>query len=123
MGEAAVGTLPYISGAHGAVGNYHLLGVAGSTAADNRVPAAAGCPAVDIDGDNRPVGVSCDGCEQGLTAKVSFIARSAEFTPPVIYSQEERAKLVFLIEARPEHPEKFRVGQPVTVTLPQESRK
>jgi HlyD family secretion protein len=37
----------------------------------------------------------------------------------VIYSVEERAKLVFLIEARPEHPEKFRVGQPVTVTLPQ----
>jgi HlyD family secretion protein len=69
------------------------------------------------------VGVSCDGCEKGLTAKVSFIARSAEFTPPVIYSQEERAKLVFLIEARPEHPEKFRVGQPVTVTLPREQSK
>lgn len=69
------------------------------------------------------VGVSCDGCEKGLTAKVSFIARSAEFTPPVIYSQEERAKLVFLIEARPEHPDKFRVGQPVTVTLPRESSK
>jgi len=65
------------------------------------------------------VSVSCDGCEKGLTAKISFIARSAEFTPPVIYSQEERAKLVFLIEARPEQPEKFRVGQPVTVTLPQ----
>jgi HlyD family secretion protein len=69
------------------------------------------------------VGVSCDGCEKGLTAKVSFIARSAEFTPPVIYSMDERAKLVFLIEARPEHPEKFRVGQPVTVTLPQEAPK
>jgi HlyD family secretion protein len=69
------------------------------------------------------VGVSCDGCEQGLTAKVSFIARSAEYTPPVIYSQEERAKLVFLIEARPDHPEKFRVGQPVTITLPQGSGK
>jgi len=67
------------------------------------------------------VGVSCDGCEKGLTAKVSFIARSAEYTPPVIYSQEERAKLVFLIEARPEQPDKFRVGQPVTVTLRQES--
>jgi HlyD family secretion protein len=65
------------------------------------------------------VGISCDGCDKGLTAKISFIARSAEFTPPVIYSVEERAKLVFLIEARPEHPEKFRVGQPVTVTLPQ----
>jgi HlyD family secretion protein len=63
------------------------------------------------------VAVSCDGCEQGLTAKVSFIARSAEYTPPVIYSLDERSKLVYLIEARPDQPEKFRVGQPVTVTL------
>jgi HlyD family secretion protein len=69
------------------------------------------------------VTVSCDGCESGLTAKVSFIARSAEFTPPVIYSLDERAKLVYLIEARPEQPEKFRVGQPVTVTLPKETAK
>ena len=69
------------------------------------------------------VAISCDGCEKGLTAKVSFIARSAEYTPPVIYSLDERAKLVYLIEARPEHPEKFRVGQPVTVTLPQEAPK
>jgi HlyD family secretion protein len=69
------------------------------------------------------VQVSCDGCEKGLTAKVSFIARSAEYTPPVIYSQEERAKLVFLIEARPDSPDKFRVGQPVTVTLPREAPK
>jgi HlyD family secretion protein len=67
--------------------------------------------------------ISCDGCEHGLTAKVSFIARSAEFTPPVIYSLEERAKLVYLIEARPDQPEKFRVGQPVTVTLPKEAQK
>jgi HlyD family secretion protein len=65
------------------------------------------------------VAVSCDGCDKVLTAKVTFISRSAEFTPPVIYSLEERGKLVFLIEAKPEHPEKFRVGQPVTVTLPQ----
>jgi HlyD family secretion protein len=64
------------------------------------------------------VDVSCDACEKGLVARVSFIARSAEYTPPVIYSLEERAKLVFLIEARPLAPEKFRVGQPVSVTLP-----
>lgn len=64
------------------------------------------------------VNVSCDGCEQGLTAKVTFIAGSAEYTPPVIYSLDERAKLVFLIEARPDQPEKFRVGQPVTINLP-----
>jgi HlyD family secretion protein len=68
------------------------------------------------------VDVSCDGCEKDLTAKVTFIAKSAEYTPPVIYSREERAKLVFLIEARPAHPEKFRVGQPVTVTLPEQSK-
>lgn len=63
------------------------------------------------------VTVSCDSCEQGLTAKVSFIAQSAEYTPPVIYSREERAKLVYLIEARPDQPDKFRVGQPVSVML------
>jgi len=64
------------------------------------------------------VAVSCDACASGLTAKVSFIAGSAEYTPPVIYSREERAKLVYLIEARPEKPDDFRVGQPVSVTLP-----
>jgi HlyD family secretion protein len=64
------------------------------------------------------VAVSCDACASGLNAKVTFIARSAEYTPPVIYSMEERAKLVYLIEAFPDAPEKFRVGQPVSVTLP-----
>jgi HlyD family secretion protein len=61
------------------------------------------------------VRISCDGCAPGIRARVSFIARSAEFTPPVIYSLEERAKLVFLIEARTDTPEKLRVGQPVSV--------
>jgi HlyD family secretion protein len=65
------------------------------------------------------VAVNCDGCAPGLTAKVNFISLSAEYTPPVIYSLEERAKLVFLIEARPDDPDKFRVGQPVSVTLPE----
>jgi HlyD family secretion protein len=65
------------------------------------------------------VGVQCDGCEANLAAKISFIASSAEYTPPVIYSLDERSKLVFLIEARPDQPEKFRVGQPLSVTLPE----
>ena len=76
-------------------------------------------PQIKID---QVVNFSCDGCAQGLTAKVSFIARSSEYTPPVIYSREERAKLVYLIEARPTDPEKVRVGQPVTVTLPEPSK-
>ncbi|MPZ39519.1 MAG: efflux RND transporter periplasmic adaptor subunit [Rhizobiales bacterium] len=63
------------------------------------------------------INIQCDGCPSGLTARISFIARTAEFTPPVIYSLEERNKLVFMIEALPEKPESLRVGQPVTVTL------
>jgi HlyD family secretion protein len=62
------------------------------------------------------VTVTCDGCPP-TPAKVSFIARSAEYTPPVIYSLEERNKLVFMVEARPDRPEGLRVGQPVNVVL------
>lgn len=39
-----------------------------------------------------PVRISCDGCSGDLNAKVYFIATAAEYTPPVIYSQEERAE-------------------------------
>lgn len=62
-----------------------------------------------------PVEVQCDGCPPGLKAHISFIASEAEFTPPVIYSREERSKFVFRVEARPDEPGKLRVGQPVTV--------
>lgn len=64
------------------------------------------------------INIACDGCASGLTAHVSFIARQSEFTPPVIYSLDERSKLVFLIEALPDRPNELRVGQPVDVTLP-----
>ena len=64
-----------------------------------------------------PVRVQCDGCAADLTATVSFMSRTSEFTPPVIYSTEERAKLVFMIEARPQRPDRLRVGQPVSVAL------
>jgi len=63
------------------------------------------------------VEVTCDGCAGPVSARVSFIARSAEYTPPVIYSLEERNKLVFMIEARTETPDGLRVGQPVSVAL------
>jgi len=64
------------------------------------------------------VQVTCDGCAAGLKARISFISAQAEFTPPVIYSQEERSRLVFRIEALPETPDAMRVGQPVSVILP-----
>jgi HlyD family secretion protein len=64
-----------------------------------------------------PVSIKCDGCGGGIPAKITFISRTSEFTPPVIYSMEERSKLVFMIEARSERPERLRVGQPVSVVL------
>ena len=70
-----------------------------------------------------PVVVRCDGCAAEIGGKVTFIAGFAEYTPPVIYSLEERQKLVFLVEARPESAKDLRVGQPVSVTLkPREGR-
>ncbi|WGD31568.1 HlyD family efflux transporter periplasmic adaptor subunit [Ancylobacter sp. WKF20] len=62
-----------------------------------------------------PVRVTCDGCTAPVDAKVSYIAASAEYTPPVIYSLDERAKLVFLLEARADTPGALRPGQPITV--------
>lgn len=59
--------------------------------------------------------VSCDGCPANLTARIDFIAAQAEYTPPVIYSDTSRAKLVFLVEARPQPGGDFQwhPGQPV----------
>jgi HlyD family secretion protein len=63
------------------------------------------------------VRVSCDNCAPDLTAKIYFIATMAEYTPPVIYSLDERNKLVYLIQARPSRPDALRVGQPISVYL------
>ena len=51
------------------------------------------------------VKVTCDNCAADLTAKIYFIATTAEYTPPVIYSLDERNKLVYLIQARPSRPD------------------
>src|SRR6201997_4591257 len=63
------------------------------------------------------VRVTCDNCAADLTAKIYFIATTAEYTPPVIYSLDERNKLVYLIPARPSRPDALRVGQPISVYL------
>ncbi|MFN5716124.1 MAG: HlyD family efflux transporter periplasmic adaptor subunit, partial [Bradyrhizobium sp.] len=63
------------------------------------------------------VRVTCDNCAADLTAKIYFIATTAEYTPPVIYSLDERNKLVYLIQARPSRPDVLRVGQPISVYL------
>lgn len=64
------------------------------------------------------VRISCDGCAP-LTAKVTFISPQAEFTSPLIYSKENRASLVFAVEARaaPQDAIKLHPGQPVEIRL------
>lgn len=65
------------------------------------------------------VSFSCDACGAAANATISFISDRAEFTPPVLYSKENRAKLVYLVEAKPapELAARLNAGQPVDVTL------
>jgi HlyD family secretion protein len=63
--------------------------------------------------------VGCDGCPANIPAAISFVSSQSEYTPPVIYSNENRSKLVFMVIAKPAeqvanalHP-----GQPVEVNL------
>jgi HlyD family secretion protein len=42
--------------------------------------------------------VTVDGVAMQLSGKVSYVSPRAEYTPPVIYSQESRDKLVFMVE-------------------------
>jgi HlyD family secretion protein len=61
--------------------------------------------------------VTVDGAASPYTGKVSFISPQAEYTPPVLYSQENRDKLVFLVELvfEPETAANLHPGQPVDV--------
>ena len=63
--------------------------------------------------------VLVDGVLQPVTGTVSFISPRAEYTPPVIYSQESRSKLMFMIEAvfDPAVAAGLHPGQPVDVQL------
>jgi HlyD family secretion protein len=101
--------------------------------ADGEV-AGAGAPVVSIAGDgalrikfyineaDRPalhlgdvIAVTCDGCATGLTAKVDHFASDPQFTPPIIYSRDERSRLVFLTEAVMTEQNGILPGQPVSI--------
>ena len=45
--------------------------------------------------------VNCDGCSADIGATITFISPQNEYTPPVIYSNENRSKLVFMVIAKP----------------------
>ncbi len=68
------------------------------------------------------VGVGCDNCPSGMTARVTFVSGEAEFTPPVIFSVQTREKLVYKVEAVPEkNAASLKPGQPVDVVLGQKA--
>ena len=65
------------------------------------------------------VSIQCDGVNHAIKATVNYISTQAEYTPPVIYSRETRANLVFMIEAKisPADAADVRPGQPADVRL------
>ena len=64
-----------------------------------------------------PVTLACDGCPADLSATISFISPQAEYTPPLIYSESSKTKLVFLVEARPrpDQASNLNPGEPMEV--------
>ena len=65
------------------------------------------------------VSIQCDGCGAPIGGQISFIAREAEYTSPIIYSKENRSTLVFMIEAKPDPGEAHRLhpGQPLELRI------
>jgi HlyD family secretion protein len=67
----------------------------------------------------RRVSLHCDGCTQDISATITYVSEEAEYTPPVIYSNETRGKLIYMIEAHPSPADalKLHPGQPLAVRL------
>ncbi|MGR3907366.1 HlyD family efflux transporter periplasmic adaptor subunit [Burkholderia sp. SR8] len=67
----------------------------------------------------RTIAIHCDGCAADVPARITYVSSNAEYTPPVIYSNESRTKLVFMVEARPALADapKLHPGQPVAVRM------
>jgi HlyD family secretion protein len=63
------------------------------------------------------VWINCDGCGKPIAGQISRIATQPEFTPPVIYSNAQRSKLVFMVEAMPQSgvDHQLKPGQPLVV--------
>ncbi|AVP87648.1 Putative secretion protein HlyD family protein [Candidatus Phycorickettsia trachydisci] len=68
--------------------------------------------------EGKYVTVSCDGCPKKIKAKIIYIAKQAEYTPPVIYSTDARQKMVFMVEAKTDQPEtSLNPGLPVDINI------
>jgi HlyD family secretion protein len=63
------------------------------------------------------VSLHCDGCAADIPATITYLSSEAEYTPPVIYSNDTRGKLIYMVEAHPtpEDAVKLHPGQPLAV--------
>ena len=63
------------------------------------------------------VSVANGDAHRWYAAKISFISPSAEYTPPVIYSEQTNAKLIYRVEAEFSSQVAYHLhpGQPITV--------
>lgn len=68
---------------------------------------------------NQQVEIKCDGCDQPLAAKITYISPQVEYTPPVIFSNETNYKLVYRVEAYPDPSNGYKLhpGQPVQIAV------
>jgi HlyD family secretion protein len=66
-----------------------------------------------------PAQVMVDGVQGSISGTVSYISPKAEYTPPVLYSQGSRDKLVFMVEVLFDQAVavKLHPGQPVDIRL------
>jgi HlyD family secretion protein len=56
--------------------------------------------------------------DEPITAKISYIAPQAEYSPPQLYNRDNREKLLYMLEATPEtHPERIHPGQTLDVMV------
>jgi HlyD family secretion protein len=64
--------------------------------------------------------IHCDGRDASVPATITFISNQAEYTPPVIYSNENRSKLVFMVIAKPaaDQAATLHPGQPIDIRVP-----
>ena len=64
----------------------------------------------------RKILFTCDGCDKENHAVINYVSPRAEYVPPLVYSTDNRDKLVFRIKASLEKPTQFKPGQPVVIT-------
>lgn len=63
--------------------------------------------------------IHCDECKQQTMATIYYISPEAEYTPPIIYHQDTRYKLVYRVKAKlpPTIATQFHPGQPLDIML------